>query len=92
LVKYPVSAEPDENGFIEFSETISRYTYRIQTNISNADIPFQYHQQPGTAPNEWIVPEGHYFLMGDNRDNSLDSRFFGFVPAENIIGKMVLAL
>jgi signal peptidase I len=40
-----------------------------------------------TKGEDLVIPEGNYFGMGDNRENSLDSRYWGFIPQENIVGR-----
>lgn len=72
-----------------FTESLSEPAHDILRNPLLPDRVTAYYRQPNTAVNEWVVPAGHYFTMGDNRDNSTDSRFWGFVPQENLVGKAV---
>ena len=78
----------------QFEETNGERKYRLLNDddrpsfIAGADnFPYRDNCRYSTEGVVCKVPEGHYFMMGDNRDNSLDSRYWGFVPEQNIVGK-----
>ncbi|MBK0091849.1 signal peptidase I [Erwinia sp. S63] len=70
-------------------ETLGTVTHDILLVNEAQSQASMYYQQPGQPQSTWIVPEGQYFMMGDNRDNSADSRYWGFVPEKNLVGKAV---
>ena len=80
--------------FKQFEEARGAKTHRILNDDNRPafipgveNFPFRENCRYSVEGVVCKVPEGHYFMMGDNRDNSLDSRYWGFVPDRNIVGK-----
>lgn len=82
----------DEESTMQlYSEVLGTVAHQIIVNPNRRDHVAYYYQQDDvkTVAYEWVVPEGNYFVMGDNRDNSKDSRYWGFVPEQNLVGKAI---
>ena len=101
LVQTPPPGFYDEDNrqyFPEFTEKLGSADHKILLNPQSLPFygpqdkiafPFRENCRYSAEGVTCKVPPGHYFMMGDNRDNSQDSRFWGFVPDENIVGKAV---
>lgn len=78
-----------QNQLKRFTEQGPNGRYDILQDATLPEAIHHYFRQPGNETGEFTVPQGHYFVLGDNRDYSHDSRFWGFVPEQNLVGKAV---
>ncbi|MGK2946418.1 MAG: signal peptidase I [Candidatus Malihini olakiniferum] len=84
----PLSKEKPSGVRIKVrQETLGDVSHRILIVPGSQDQLGMYYQQSCQPLATWVVPNGYYFMMGDNRDNSADSRYWGFVPEKNLVGR-----
>lgn len=80
---------PEEMIFLDCYDTNCK---TLDGRIFTIPEPYLYKQYENLDPQAIKVPKGHIFVMGDNRDYSIDSRFFGCIPLENVIGYVLWIL
>jgi signal peptidase I len=83
----PVKRDPIEEWYDEQKQdTRAQYIETLPNGVQHRIVE-ESDQEAGDNTKEFVVPAGHYFGMGDNRDDSLDSRAWGFIPEQNLIGQ-----
>ena len=84
-----INGKRQNQTFVAQIPPVNPKVLQYREKLGNIEHLIQRNPYRETSVDEWVIPEGHYFMMGDNRDQSSDSRYWGLVSEHNIVGRAV---
>jgi signal peptidase I len=84
-----INGKRQNQTFVAQIPPVNPRVLQYREKIGDVEHLIQRNPYRETSVDEWVIPEGYYFMMGDNRDQSSDSRYWGLVSEHNIVGRAV---
>jgi signal peptidase I len=84
-----INGKRQSQTFISQIPPVNPRVLQYREKLGEVEHLIQRNSYRETSLDEWVIPDGYYFMMGDNRDQSSDSRYWGLVSEQNIVGRAV---